>query len=315
MPNITFVISGEGVIVFDGGGLPLMAERAIEKIRSLTDRPVTHVAVSHWHQDHGLGIDAYLKAFPNVQVVSHPYTRQGIFRNMRAHMEEAHRFVPSNFPALRRFLETGEYAPGHPLGAGERAWFQQAIDDEAIIDEEYARFEPVYPNVTFEDELTIYSGDREIRLRHIGAGNTAGDIVMWLPVERIIATGDLVVLPVPYGHGGHPAEWAEVLEKIRAMDFVALVPGHGPVQSDSAYLELLSATLRSVDDQVHQAVSAGLGFEDVKKRVDISGFAARFTQGSEFLQHRFEEWFQGPIVDAAYRLESGLDPDILPSPE
>ena len=315
MPNITFVISDEGVIVFDGGGLPLMAERAIAKIRSLTDRPVTHVAVSHWHQDHDLGISVYLQEFPNVQVVSHPYTREGIFRNMRAHMEEAHHFVSSNFRALRQSVESGEYAPGHPLGEGEKAWFQQALDDEDIIGREYARFVPVYPNVTFENELTIYSGAREVRLQHIGAGNTAGDIVMWLPAERIVATGDIVVLPVPYGHGGHPAEWVATLEKIGAMGFAALVPGHGPIQTDSVYLDLLMETLRSVDDQVHQAVSAGLGIEDVKKQVDFSGFADRFTGGSEFLEHRFREWFEGPIVEAGYKLELGQDPDILPAPE
>jgi len=312
MPNVTFVISGEGVVVFDGGGLPLMAERAVEKIRTLTDKPVTHVAVSHWHQDHDLGISVYLREFPNVQVISHPYTREGIFRNMKAHMDEAHHFVSSNFPALKQFVSTGEYAPGHPLGPGEKAWFQQAIDDEAIIDEEYGRFVPAYPNVTFEDRLTIHSGNREIQLLHLGAGNTAGDIIMWLPVERVVATGDIVVMPVPYGHGGHPAEWVETLEEIRDMGFAKLVPGHGGIQSDSVYLDLLIATLQSVTGQIREAVSKGLDIDATKQRVDLSGFVDRYTGGDTFLKLRFSEWFEGPIVDAGYKIETGRDPDILP---
>jgi len=312
MPNVTFVISDEGVVVFDGGGLPLMAERAIEQIRRLTPRPVTHVVVSHWHQDHNLGISAYLNEFPNVQVISHPYTREGIRRNMDAHLEEAHHFVTANFPALRQFVSTGEYAPGHPLGQGEKEWFQQALDDEAIIGREYERFVPAYPNVTFEDRLTILSGGREIQLLHLGAGNTAGDIIMWLPKERIVASGDIVVLPVPYGHGGRPAEWANTLKEIRAMGYAALVPGHGEVQLNSDYLDLLIATLQSVADQIHRAVTDGVGVDEVKKQVDFSPFVDRFTQGNGFLNLRFKEWFEGPIVDAGYRLEVGRDPDILP---
>jgi glyoxylase-like metal-dependent hydrolase (beta-lactamase superfamily II) len=313
MPNTTFVISADGVVVFDGGGLPLMAERAISKIRTLTDRPVTHVIVSHWHQDHNLGISAYLQEFPNVQVISHPYTRQGIRRNMQAHEQEAHQFVTSNFPALKQFVATGEYAPGRPLGKGEKEWYQQAIADEAIIDREYRRFTPTYPNLTFENRLTIYSGDRQIELLHLGAGNTAGDIIMWLPDEKIVATGDLVVMPVPYGHGGHAAEWAGALRQIKALGYSSLVPGHGAVQHDSEYLDLLTATLQSVDAQTRQAVESSLSLEETSQQVDLSAFAARFTGADEFLRLRFEEWFTGPIVAASYRLLSGQDADILPA--
>lgn len=59
MGTTTFVVGDSGVVVFDGGGIPLMSERAITKIRQVTDKPVTHVAVSHWHQDHNFGIRAF----------------------------------------------------------------------------------------------------------------------------------------------------------------------------------------------------------------------------------------------------------------
>ena len=56
MGNTMFVISDEGVVVFDGGGVSGMADQIIDKIRSLTTKPVTHVVISHWHGDHNFGV-------------------------------------------------------------------------------------------------------------------------------------------------------------------------------------------------------------------------------------------------------------------
>ncbi len=82
MGTATFVVSDQGVVVYDGGGMPLFAERIIEKIRSVTDKPVTHVAISHWHGDHNFGTHPYLEAFPNVQVISHAFTHK-VFNSKR----------------------------------------------------------------------------------------------------------------------------------------------------------------------------------------------------------------------------------------
>jgi glyoxylase-like metal-dependent hydrolase (beta-lactamase superfamily II) len=81
-PNTTFVIGADGVVVFDGGNLPLVADRVIAKIRELTDLPVTHVIISHWHMDHVLGLSRYLHVFPQAQIIAHPYTRELITPNM-----------------------------------------------------------------------------------------------------------------------------------------------------------------------------------------------------------------------------------------
>jgi len=135
---------------------------------------------------------------------------------------------------------------------------------------------------------------------------------MWLPGEKILAAGDIVVSPVPYGHGGHPAEWAQTLKKIAGMDFTALVPGHGPVQTDLAYVDLLIETLQSIAGQIRHAVASGLSIEETRKNIDLSVLADRFTHGDAFLRRRFDEWFAGPIIDAGYKLESGKDPEILP---
>ena len=231
---------------------------------------------------------------------------------MQAHEQDARNFVGANFPALAQFVAAGEYAPGYPLVAGEKEWFAQALADSSIIDREYRRFVPVLPDLTFEDRLTLWVGGREIQLLHLGAGNTAGDVILWLPAERVAAVGDLLVLPVPYGHGGHAGAWARTLDAVAALAPRVLVPGHGPVQRDLAYLELVQTTLRAVDVEVRDLVGAGRSMEEVLATVDLAEVEPRFTHGDAFATARFREWFTRPIVEATVRLVTGQDPDILP---
>jgi glyoxylase-like metal-dependent hydrolase (beta-lactamase superfamily II) len=74
MGNVTFVISEDGVVVYDGGGMPTMAEQTMEKIQSLTDAPVTHVIISHWHGDHNFGIYRFAQEYPDVEIIAHEFT-------------------------------------------------------------------------------------------------------------------------------------------------------------------------------------------------------------------------------------------------
>lgn len=114
MGTTTFVVSDKGVVVFDGGGVPLMSERAIDKIRSVTDQPVTHVVVSHWHQDHNWGIKEFADAFPGVAIIAHPYTREALMsRNPDAEVQAAGA-IERQIPALLARLES------EPMVAGER---------------------------------------------------------------------------------------------------------------------------------------------------------------------------------------------------
>ena len=76
MGNVTFVVSDEGVVVFDGGGMPTMADQVIAKIRALTEAPVTHVITSHWHGDHNFGVFRYGEEWPGIEFIAHRFTRE-----------------------------------------------------------------------------------------------------------------------------------------------------------------------------------------------------------------------------------------------
>ena len=107
MGNATFVISEEGVVVYDGGGMPAMSEQLIAKIRSLTDLPVTHVVTSHWHGDHNFGVYRFGEEFPNVQFIAHQFTNE-VFNSSRInYVDRQGDFIKNNLEKFKEIVATG----------------------------------------------------------------------------------------------------------------------------------------------------------------------------------------------------------------
>lgn len=299
MGSATFVVSEDGVVVFDGGGAPLMSERVIEKIRSVTDKPVTHAVISHWHGDHNLGIYRFLEEYSSVQTIGHDFTRAAMLGSPMDYARETDR--TSDYVAYLKDALEADASGEEPMPEFARKRYQTFLDDAELVDAEDKRSVITPPEITFDDRLVIHSGSRNIELLFLGHANTAGDIVMWLPDEKIVATGDMVVCPTPYGFNVPPRAWAETLRKLEALEADVLVPGHGPVQHDMAYVDLLIETAESIADQRDALFEQGLGQEEAEAKLDFSRVIDRFTNGDPLRIDRFNAWFANPFRKAAFK--------------
>src|SRR5579862_9263578 len=105
--------------------------------------------------------------------------------------------------------------------------------------------------MTFDHDFTIDLGNREVQIKFLGRGNTAGDAVAYLPKDRILVAGDLVAAPIPNTYDGYPSEWIQTLQNLGALDAGTIVPGHGSVMHDKAYLFLVRDLLKSAVDQMN----------------------------------------------------------------
>jgi glyoxylase-like metal-dependent hydrolase (beta-lactamase superfamily II) len=103
----------------------------------------------------------------------------------------------------------------------------------------------------------ITSGKREIQIHYLGWGNTTGDAILYLPVEKILVTGDLVVYPSPYESGAFSKEWLETAKKLSLFKFEHLIPGHGDAQHDRSYLDYLHALFDVTIKQINAAYVQG----------------------------------------------------------
>ncbi|HEY2608670.1 MAG TPA: MBL fold metallo-hydrolase, partial [Paraburkholderia sp.] len=191
-PNSGVIIGDDGVLIVDTTATPAMAQDLIAKIRSVTDKPIKYVVLSHYHAVRVLGASAYFEEGAQ-QVIASRGTYEMIVERGEADMKSE----IERFPRLFAGVET---VPGL-----------------------------TWPTLVFEKEITLFLGKLEVRIAHLGAGHTKGDTVVWLPSQKVLFSGDLVEYDAAcYCGDAQLEQWPATLEALRALKADKLVPGRGP---------------------------------------------------------------------------------------
>ena len=306
--NVTLIEQRDGMVMIDTGGLIGDGRRVAAYVRSITRKPVKAVVITHWHGDHPGGIAAIRAAWPRAEVISTAKTRDNLLgpggteewlpRPDTAHEVRYINHLSGALASLRTLLADPATEPARRARAetGIRNFNERMAD---VSGTHY-----VLPTRTFTDRLLLDDPERPVELLFLGKANTDGDAVAWLPRERIVVTGDVVVAPTPFGFFSFPGEWLGVLGKLKALDFTLLVPGHGEPQADAAYLDRLIATITDVRTQVAKLAGEGLSLDEVRKRADFSAQTAVFGTTPR-LKATFEAYWLIPMVANAYREATG----------
>ena len=116
---------------------------------------------------------------------------------------------------------------------------------------------PTPPNVTLTTQMTLYRGNREIQIRYLGRGHTAGDVVVYLPNEKVVMTGDFLTSGLSNMSDSYPEEWVASLDALKKLDFDTVMPGHGEAFTDKAKIDYFQAYLRDVWTEVEPLEEAG----------------------------------------------------------
>ena len=288
--NTTVVIGERQVLVVDSGFLPSAAREDIAQIRQWTDKPVSFLLNTHFHNDHNLGNRAYMDAFPALTIIAHVETKRDM--DMFGPGSESREEKGTAF--LQRMLDTGKTKDGRPLTADEKAEVKNALAQRIPVMEELKKINFQSATLTFDNDFAIDLGNREVQIKFLGRGNTAGDAVAYLPKEKIVAAGDLVVKPIPYIYDGYPSEWVQTMQNLTQLEADTIIPGHGPVLRDKAYLFLVRDLLKSTVDQLNAKLrqSGPAMFQslaDVKSAIDLTSFRERFAGSDKDAAAFFDE--------------------------
>ena len=116
-----------------------------------------------------------------------------------------------------------------------------------------------------------------------------------------MATGDLVVHPVPFAFNSYLGSWSGTLRRLTQLDVATIVPGHGHVQTDWAYVNQLIPLIDSTWSQVQKAVAGGADLEATRKAVNLDAFLATFGANTPAGRRAFDGFFAGPAIEAAYK--------------
>jgi glyoxylase-like metal-dependent hydrolase (beta-lactamase superfamily II) len=115
--------------------------------------------------------------------------------------------------------------------------------------------------------MSLHAGEREVRILYFGRGHTEGDVVVFLPKEKVLVTGDLLTNSIPLMRDAYPLEWSATLAGVEKLDYTRNIPGHGDVQQGKERLEMLRAFLDDLVPAVRRAIVEGKTLDEAKKTV------------------------------------------------
>jgi glyoxylase-like metal-dependent hydrolase (beta-lactamase superfamily II) len=187
-PNSGVIIGDDSVMVVEAQATPRLAQKVIDCIRGVTDKPITHLALTHYHAVRVLGASA----FGSPQILMSNTARAMV-------VERGQEDWDSEFQRFPRLFEGHESIPGL-----------------------------TWPTTTFSDGMSVYLGKRRVDLMHLGRAHTAGDIVVHVPDQNVMFTGDIVEYhSACYCGDGHFNDWGDTLDAIAWFDVDAIAPGRG----------------------------------------------------------------------------------------
>ena len=267
--NAVVIVGDDGVAVVDPGAGPSEARVLLAAVRAVTDLPVRYVIDTHFHFDHAFGNEA----FEDALVIGHDATRALLGPGALQGRTVAS--FAAGIPAQDASARADALKESDP---GKR---EDLIRRAASLDaygRELATMHATPPALTFSGSLTLWLGSREVRLIHLGRGHTAGDIVVYLPKERIAGTGDLFNGYIGYMGDAYVDEWAETLGHLAELDFDTVIPGHGSPFRGKGAIEPVQACLRDIWRQTEALKREGATPEQAAQRVDLRAHASRFPQ-------------------------------------
>lgn len=199
--NTAVILTDEGVMLVDSHITPAAARTLLTDIRELTSQPVRWVVNTHYHYDHAHGNPAF---GPDVTIIGHEFTRKMLAAPPLE--DETYRTFVDGLPAqidgLRKRLATELDKSALDAQLHRQVGLAEGIKE--------VRSSP--PNLTLTSSLSLYRGGREIQLLHLGRGHTGGDLVVYLPKERILCSGDLLTAGLSYMGDAYGDEWVTTLE-------------------------------------------------------------------------------------------------------
>lgn len=259
--NSLVVVNDEDVLVVDSHITPATARDLIASIREATDKPITTLVNTHFHYDHAHGN----QAFGPVRIIGHEFTRQ---RMTGEPLKEG--TFQRELGGQSRTMERLQGALENVEDGDERKRLEQRIALQQAHMEATQEVDPVPPDTTLRERLSLFRGEREIQIVFCGRAHTGGDVVVYLPKEKIAFTGDMMLGGPSWLGDGHVDEWPATLEKLKQLDVDLFLPGHGPSFGNRELIDHVQAYYRDLWNEVVARRASGATIGETAAGVDLT---------------------------------------------
>ena len=176
---------------------------------------------------------------------------------------------------------------------------------------EFEGITPTLPTTTFQGRLQRKVGNKVVDLIEVGPAHTGGDVLVHVPAERIVFTGDILFVEgTPIMWAGPVGNWIAACDEILKLDCETVVPGHGPI-TDKRGAKAVQAYLTYIRDEARKRYDAGLSVRDAAHDIALGDFdswgdAERIVVNVSTLYREFSNDHAAPDVSALFGLMGEL---------
>src|SRR5437899_1580524 len=209
--NSPIILTDDEALIIDSEITPAAGRAIAADLKAITTKPIRYVVDSHYHYDHSHGNQVFMQ---DAQVIGHDNTRKRMLGNVLEQYTYLNSVqpIPARVEALRQRI-------AQEKDPQQKTSLEQQVANALAYLDQVKETKVTPPSVTFDRSMTIVRGGREMRLVFLGRGHTDTDVVVFLPKERIVCTGDLMESIVSYMGDSFPEDWIATLEKLKALDF------------------------------------------------------------------------------------------------
>jgi cyclase len=273
--NAAVIETNDGLVIVDTHSKPSAARALYTEIQAVSKKPVRKIINTHFHWDHWQGNEVYASSNPGLEIITTEQTKQNLTKPDAGvggvpFIEKQLATLPGEIAKLREDIDK---APNPETKARLTSNLAQA---EAYF-QELKQLKPALPTRTVSKTATLQEGGRELQLHVLGRGHTDCDLYIYMPKEKVVATGDAVVDWMPFLNDGYPEEWAQTVAALEKLDIVQLIPGHGE-PAPKTHLTFFRGYLTDLVAAVKKAAADGATLDEMKTKV-ADQLAPKYEQG------------------------------------
>jgi glyoxylase-like metal-dependent hydrolase (beta-lactamase superfamily II) len=228
--------------------------------KEVTEKPVRYLVNSHFHWDHTQGDAAYKKANAQVQIITSDTTKQLMSQLQRDRLKESLDSVPGLMDAAKAHLSRAKTAQ-------ERDWANEQLRQLAAYQAEMKSYPLELPTLTFAKTHVIKDASGDLELAFNGKAHTAGDVQVFSPAKKVVASGDAIIGFLPNLNDGYPRPWPKTIDTVAAWKFDNIIPGHGSVQHGRDRMGQFRNYIEDLTTRVERAKKAGTPLADLQKTI------------------------------------------------
>jgi glyoxylase-like metal-dependent hydrolase (beta-lactamase superfamily II) len=229
--NAAVILTDDGVIVVDSHSKPSASRALYTQIQDLSKKPVIKLINTHFHWDHWQGNESYAATNPKLEIIASQSTKENLTKADSG--VGGVPFIEKQIAALPAEIATLKADIQKESDPAKKKNLESNLQQAETFMQELKSMKPALPTRTVTTTLSLKENGREIQLHVLGRAHTNGDLFIYLPKEKVVASGDALIDWMPFMNDGYPEDWINTLTALDKLDFTTIVPGHGDVRPKS----------------------------------------------------------------------------------